>query len=103
MENFEKIAQIVFDDETDAPATNWSAALLRSEHGVLKPLLANAITVLSNASPFAGMIKLDEFAARIMLLEHLHGITRRKFGHRVLGQTPMISEQRSGSSVRELQ
>jgi predicted P-loop ATPase len=67
MDNLEKIARM-FDDPTEAPAADWKTALLRSEHGALKPLLANAITVLSNAPPFAGIIKLDEFAARIMLL-----------------------------------
>lgn len=67
MDNFEKISRM-FDDPTKAPAADWNKQLLRSEHGVLKPLLANAITALSHAPPFVGIIKLDEFAARIMLL-----------------------------------
>lgn len=51
-----------------SPQADWRADLLKSEHGVLKPLLANAITLFGNAPPFVGLIKLDEFAARIMLL-----------------------------------
>lgn len=67
MENFEMIARWI-DSPAESPAVDWKAGLLRSEHGALKPLLANAITVLSNAPPFAGIIKLDQFATRIMLV-----------------------------------
>lgn len=69
MDNSEKLARMVLDDPSDVlPLANWKAYLLKSEHGVLKPLLANAITFFGGAPEFAGLIKFNEFASRIMLL-----------------------------------
>ncbi|MBM7488137.1 putative P-loop ATPase [Bradyrhizobium sp. USDA 3686] len=68
MGNYEKIARMVLEGPSDVPQVDWKADLLRSEHGGLKPLLANAITLFGNAPPFAGLIKFNEFATRIMLL-----------------------------------
>jgi predicted P-loop ATPase len=67
MENHHMIARMIHDP-ADSLTLDWKVGLLRSEQGALKPLLANAITLLSNAPPLTGIIKLDEFAARIMLV-----------------------------------
>jgi len=67
MDISEKIARFISDDRIEATLGDWKADLLRSEHGALKPLLANAITILSKAEPFAEIIKLDRFAGRVVL------------------------------------
>jgi predicted P-loop ATPase len=68
MDTSEKVTRFTLDDQTETTLGDWKSDLLRSEHGAPKPLLANAITLFGQAPPFAGLIKLDEFAARIMLL-----------------------------------
>jgi hypothetical protein len=66
--NYQMIAQLVETGDDPFQKLDWRSALLRSEHGALKPLLANAITVFSHTPQFAGIIKLDDFASRIMLV-----------------------------------
>jgi predicted P-loop ATPase len=66
MDQFERVVRII-EGSLEQPDCDWKTKLLRTEHGALKPLLANAITVLSNAKPFAKAIELDKFANRIML------------------------------------
>jgi predicted P-loop ATPase len=64
----ETLSRFINDNRDVTTLGDWKADLLRSEHGALKPLLANAITLFRHAPPFVGLIALDEFAGRIMLL-----------------------------------
>lgn len=68
---FENVADILEGRDDASPTIqklNWKTELLRSEYGALKPLLANAITVLTYAPQFSGVIRYDDFSSRTMLM-----------------------------------
>jgi predicted P-loop ATPase len=61
-------AMIEGDSEILTSAKTWKSRMLFSENGSAKPLLANAIVMLRDHPEMQGLIRFDDFAARIILI-----------------------------------
>jgi predicted P-loop ATPase len=49
-------------------ARNWKSRLLRTPHGAIKPILANAMTALREAPAWFGVFAYNEFSMQAMLM-----------------------------------
>lgn len=62
----ERPASPVSPVTVSSPSGDWRALLVRNARGAIRPILANAVTALRHAPEWCGVLRWDEFHARIV-------------------------------------